>query len=212
MSRLTTAQAVREVGRPIFTTREIANLTGSPVSVTTRVLSHMERDGFLTRVRRGIWCNSHDPRFTPYALVPFLVGGNRAYVSFVSALHLHGLIEQIPRVIYAATTGPTRVKQTPVATFSFHRIDPAIFTGFEWYGDGRDFLVATREKALVDSLYLSSRKGNRFRFLPELSIGREFSFDRAEYFVSSIPNRLIRISVLHRLRELTGRDSKRRAI
>jgi hypothetical protein len=94
-------------------------------------------------------------------------------------LHLHGLIEQIPEIVFAATTEHTRVRKTSIGTYSYHRIHPQFFAGFDWYGKRQDFLVATPEKALVDSLYLSSRKGKRFRFFPEINLGAGFNFKRA---------------------------------
>jgi hypothetical protein len=66
-----------------------------------------------------------------------------------------------------------------VGTFSYHRITPDLFAGFDWYGGRQDFLLATPEKALVDSFYLSSRKGRRFRFFPEIDLGAGFSFKLA---------------------------------
>jgi hypothetical protein len=71
------------------------------------------------------------------------------------------------------------VRKTSVGSYSYHRIDPHFFAGFDWYGRRQDFLVATPEKALVDSLYLSSRKGKRFRFFPEINLGAGFNFRRA---------------------------------
>lgn len=208
---LSTAQAVRDVGRPIFSTKEIADMSGGSLSVATRVLSRMEREGSVRRVVKGVWYVPSDTRFSPFALVHYLSGSNRAYVSFLSALHLHGLIEQIPQIVYAATTGHTRTVRTTVAMFSFHRITPALFGGFDWYGDRRDFLVATAEKALVDSLYLSSRKGKHFRFFPELQIPRTFRFAEVHRWVDRIPDPLIRRHVLNRLEDLRRRLPIRRS-
>lgn len=206
--RLSSAQAVREIGRPIFTTKEIADFSGGSLSVTSRVLARMERQRLITRVIKGLWCVPSDPRFTAYALVHFLSGTRRAYVSFVSALHLHGLIEQIPQIVYAATTGHTRLVRTPVGAFSFHRIAPSMFAGFEWYGDRRDFLIAAPEKALVDSLYLSSRRGRRFRFLPELDTSANFRFRRTEEWARRIPDVPVRTYVLKKLGEIKSRRSR----
>ena len=124
--------------------------------------------------------------FSPHSLVPLLAGGHRAYVSLISALHLHGLIEQIPLVIFAVTTGPTRVRKTSVGTYSYHRIHPRLFEGFDWYGKRQDFLVATPEKAVVDSFYLSSRRGKRFGSFPEIDLQARFSFKRAIEFAKRI--------------------------
>jgi len=132
-------------------------------------------------------------------LVPFLAGSHQAYVSFFSALHLHGVVEQIPQIVYAATTGHTRVSKTPLGSFSFHRIDPLIFAGFDWYRGGRDFLIASAEKALADCLYLSSKRGKQFRFFPEMDLDRPFSFLRTADWVRRIPDKRIRTYALGRL-------------
>lgn len=201
------AQVIQAVGRPVFTTREIAALGGHSISVASQVLGAMAGRGLVTRAARGVWCVPADPRFTRYALVPYLAGGHRAYVSFLSALHLHGIIAQIPQVVYVATTGPTRTRKTPAGTFSFHRIAPSLFAGFDWYGDRRDFLIASPEKALVDSLYLSSRRGRRFRHFPELQFGKPFSFRRAGEWVRRIPDPRVRRYVGDHLEALRARNA-----
>ncbi len=203
--RLSVAQAVQAVGRPIFTSREIASLRGGSVSATSQVLSSMEHQGRLLNPARGIWCVPSDPRFTRFALVPFLAGSHQAYVSFLSALHLHGVIEQIPQIVYAATTGHTRITKTPVGTFSFHRVDPRFFAGFAWYRGGQDFLVADAEKALVDCLYLSSRRGQLFRFFPEMDLRGPFSFRRVEDWIQKIPDERIRTYALRQAHSLRNR-------
>lgn len=204
--RMSTRQAVRVINRPIFTTSEIARLARTAQSVTTRVLASMASRGEVRRVVRGLWCQPQDPRFSAYALVHYLAGANRSYVSFLSALHLHGMIEQIPQLIYAATTGHTKIRRTPVGTFSFHRITPTFFAGFDWYREGREFLIATPEKALVDSLYLSSRKSRQFGYFPELEIGTTFSFRRALQWTRRIPDGPIRRHVIAGLDRIKARQ------
>ncbi len=198
-------KTIRAVGRPVFTTREIALLAGGSLSAVSHSLRRMERQGIVRGVLRGLWCDPSDPRFSPFLLVPFLAGGHQAYVSFLSALNLHGMIEQIPHSVYCATTGHTRLKKTPVGTFSFHRIHPNFFAGFDWYRGGREFLIATPEKALVDSLYLSSRRGKQFGFLPEIELGREFRFSEAQRWANQIPDPRIRKYVQERLKALMQR-------
>lgn len=185
-STLSVSQAIRSFGKPVFTTRQIAALRGSSLSATGQALSRLERQGLVKRATRGVWCVPDDQRFSVYSLVPVLAGSHRAYVSLASALHLHGLIEQIPQITFAVTTGPTRLRRTAIGTYSFHRIHPHLFAGFDWHAEGQDFLVASPEKALVDALYLSSRRGKRFRFFPEIDFRGGFSFERAAEWVALI--------------------------
>ena len=201
---MTVAKAIQAIGRPVFTTREIAVIHGTSLSSTSQTLKRMEGQGLLMGASRGLWCIPTDPRFSPFALVPFLAGRHRAYVSFFSALHLQGLTGQIPQVIYAATTAHTRVIETRLATYSLHRIHPAFFTGFDWHKSGQ-FLIATPEKAVVDCLYLSGRKRKRFGFLPELELPRSFSFRRARNWAQRIAEPRLRAHVLGKLKDVESR-------
>jgi len=208
INRVSAAQAIRATGSSVFTTRQIAALRGGSLSATSQALARMEQRGFVKKVTRGVWCIPDDPRFSPYSLVPLLAGGHRAYVSLISALHLHGLIEQIPEIVFAVSTGHTRVRKTSVGSYSYHRIHPHFFAGFDWYGRRQDFLVATPEKALVDSLYLSSRKGKRFRFFPEINLGEGFNFKRAGEWAERIAHDpWTREYVLRKLEVLEKRES-----
>lgn len=209
MIRRTVMQTLQTIGRPVFATREIAALRSGSLSSTSQTLANLERQGIVRRVIRGIWCLPDHPRFSPYLAVPFLLPRHRAYVSFLSALHLHGIVGQIPQVIYVATTGRGRAVKTSLGTFSFHQLAGGFFHGFDWYGKHTDFLIASPEKALIDSLYLSGRKGKKFGFFPELSFGPRFSFREASHIADSIPDRKIRGYVLRRLAEISSLSAKR---
>ena len=76
-----------------------------------------------------------------------------AYVSYWSALHFHGLTEQVPRTVSVATTRKRRPLDFGEARFIFVRVAPHKFFGYqrEMVGD-LPVLVAEVEKALVDSL------------------------------------------------------------
>ncbi len=205
--RISISRAIQVIDRPVFTTREIASIRHGSMSAASQALRRLELEGVLTRAARGLWCIPSDPRFTSFSLVMYLAGSHNAYVSFLSALHLHGMIEQIPRVVYTATTAHTHTTRTPVGTYSFHQIDPRFFAGFDWYRNKQAFLIASPEKALVDCLYLSSRKGKRFGRFPEIELGRKFSKRRAREWVRRIPDTRIRKHVLEKLDELEKNGS-----
>lgn len=154
------------------------------------------------RAARGVWCVPSDPRFNQFLLVNYLSGAHRAYVSLVSALHLHGIIEQVPQVVYAVTTAHSHIEKTPLATYSFHQVEPGFFAGFDWYRGGKSFLIASPEKALVDGLYISTRKGKRFGSFPELDLGGRFSVRRAREWVTRIADARIQRLVSEKLEAL----------
>ena len=156
----------------------------------------------VEKITRGVWALPSHQNFSPFAVLPFLAPHQRVYLSFISALHLHGLIEQIPQIIYAATTGRGRIIETGIGTYSLHQLNPQIFGGFTWYGKRQDFLIAYPEKALVDSLYISSRKKKRFGLFPELNLGAGFNFKKTEKWAGVIPDKRIRGYVFKKLEAL----------
>lgn len=206
MNRRNVIQVLGEINRPVFTTREIAALRHGGDAATSQTLSRLANQGVIKKIKKGLWCLPAHPHFSPFSPVTFLTPRQRVYVSFISALHLHGLVEQIPQVVYVATTGHSRIIRTPVGTYSFHRLRPELIAGFDFYGKERNFPVAVAEKALIDSLYLSSRRGKRFRSFPELNFGAGFSFRRAARWARKIPDGKIRGYVLAKLEAIRERN------
>lgn len=191
--------AIKQLKRPVFTTHEIKSLTGSSLSSTTQALNLLCKKGLIFKISRGIWGEAGNERLSPYTVIPYLLPAHRAYVSFISALHLYGIIEQIPQVITLASTAHTKKIHTKVGAFLIHQISPRFFRGFDWYrGDG-NFLIAEPEKALVDCLYLSVRKKKQFSYFPELHFPKLFNFNKARGWAKKIPDHKISHAVIKKL-------------
>jgi len=201
MSRQNILVYIKQLNRPVFTTSEIIALSGKSPSTITQSLNYLQKQGLIIKVHRGIWAEA-DKRVSPYGIIPFLTPRHRAYVSFVSALHLHGIIEQIPQVITLASTSHTSTVRTKIGTFTIHQIAPQFFKGFDWYRGNGSFLIAQPEKALVDSLYLSAYKNKQFGFFPEMSFPKAFSFARARKWARGISISSMRLYVEKKLIEL----------
>ena len=155
----------------IFTTREIAIHSGLSMSAAAKRLSRLAEKMLLTKITKGIWGNINHPYFHPLSCVPYLLGKEQGYVSFLTALHLHGVVSQIPKTIQVATTGRGRSLDSPVGRYEFFQIKPELMQqGADWSETRLPYLVATPEKALLDALYLSTRKNRRFAHLPELDV------------------------------------------
>ncbi|MBI5872821.1 MAG: hypothetical protein HZB36_01585 [Candidatus Omnitrophica bacterium] len=193
---------IRKITSPVFTTRDLANFCGRSLSATVQSLNFLKREGFIFKLSRGLWAQSGHQQLSPFKLVPFLLPRQRAYVSFISALHLYGIIEQIPQTITLASTTHSKVIRTSLGTFAIHQIQPSFFCGFHWYRESGDFLIAEPEKALVDCLYLSARKKRQFGHFPELYFPSSFSFARARAWAGKISDRKIKARVRQRLKEL----------
>ncbi len=169
------------------------------------MLARLAASGHVIRLRRGVWALPN--RVDPLALPEYLTAPFPAYVSLQSALYLHGMISQMPAMTYAVSLARTRRFTTPLGTVSVHHVQPAFFFGFEEAGrsGGR---LATREKALVDFLYLTPARSNLFRALPELEWPKRFSVRAAHSIVKRIEpvrRRTLVSRALDRLLEERGR-------
>lgn len=78
-----------------------------------------------------------------------------SYISFEYALYQHGLINQIPARITLAATKKRREFQLPGQVLEYSHINPKLYFGYKIEGS---FLIAEKEKALLDELYLISLK------------------------------------------------------
>src|SRR5690606_19767255 len=108
------------------------------------ILRRLARNGAIVHLSHGRWLT--DPKLNRQALPELISAPWPAYVSLHSALFHHGLIEQIPAVLYAVTLSRPRRVQTPLGTISFHRMPPELFKGFE-LASGSDAKIAIPEKA-----------------------------------------------------------------
>lgn len=107
----------------IFTTSDYANYSSISMPAASKRLLRLAEKKLLTRITKGLWANTSHPYFHPLACVPYLLGKEQGYVSFLTALHLHGLVSQIPKTIQIATTGHARTLDSPVGKFEFLQIN-----------------------------------------------------------------------------------------
>lgn len=191
---------------PIFTTENVANAAEVRAEVASRYLSQQAKRDVITRITRGIWADSRHPDFSPYAVVPFLLGvpaaQSRGYVSLLSALSLRRMIEQIPRSIQIVSDMQRRPLRTPVGTYEFHRMHSDLLGGSEPYGQFGNFKVATPAKAIFDTLYFSVRRGRRFFHLPEIELTPQFKISELNEWIRRIRYPRLQAAVYTRWRQL----------
>ena len=192
---------IKHLPGPYFTTRDLARISGKSLSTVTQGLNSLCHHDAIIKISRGIWAERSAQSLSAFDLVPFLMPDRQAYVSFVSALHLHGMIEQIPQSISLATTAHTRTIRTSIAAFSLHRIAPEFFMGFDWYKSTGSFLIASPEKALLDCWYLSGRKSRNFAYFPELQVPKDFDYAKARQWAKRIPDPRLRAHVMGKLED-----------
>jgi predicted transcriptional regulator of viral defense system len=179
-------EAIRQLGGlgvASFGTRDAAARLQVTPGNAHMILRRLERGGFLIHLTRGRW--GLKDAISAFALPEALSAPEPAYVSLQSALFHHGLVDQVPAVTYAMTTGRTRRMTTPLGTVSFHRLPPELFSGFKVEGDD-GFKMATPEKALFDVIYLGPGRSRLFARLPELNIPRGFRWPHLHSYVRQV--------------------------
>jgi len=154
-----------------FTTNDYARQNDLEISAASKQLHRLYTKKVIEKVTRGLWVNIYHPYYHPLGAVQYLLGKEQGYVSFLTAMHHHGIISQIPVKFQIATTGHTRKLISPIGHFEFIHLTPYMMNkGIEWSKSKSNYLIACAEKALLDTLYISTRKGQRFSSLPEVDL------------------------------------------
>ena len=188
------------IGKPVLTTEDAALRLAATLSAASRTLRRLAQAGLILRLRHGLW--SLDLELHPLRLPEFLTSPFPAYISFQSALSLHGMISQVPRVIYVASLGRTRRITTLLGTYSIHRLAPSFFGGYET--PHPNLHLARPEKALLDTLYLAPARSRLFARLPELERPKRFNVRQARFWLARIAPGPRRVMVERRLAKALG--------
>ena len=150
---------LKKLGVPVATTADAAAVLGLSSSAASHTLRRLAAAQLIAAVRKGVWALTDQP--DRLGLIEYVTAPYPGYLSLQSALYQHGMIDQIPSMIYVVTLARTARVETPFATYSLHHVQPAFFDGYESVA-GSGVKLATPEKALVDFFYLSPTRARLF--------------------------------------------------
>ncbi|HEY4212859.1 MAG TPA: hypothetical protein VGM84_15360 [Steroidobacteraceae bacterium] len=204
MNQIEALQRLKPLGIGFETRDAAAALDVTPANAHM-ILSRLARGGLLSHLTRGRWLQGS--QVSRFAIPELISAPSPAYVSLQSALFHHGLIEQVPSVIYAMTLGRPRRVRTPVGVVSFHRLPPELFNGFEVEGADGSIKIATAEKALFDLLYLGPGRSRLFAKLPELDIPRGFKWGQLKHYGALVKSTSRQAYVTDRIAEARAAHS-----
>jgi predicted transcriptional regulator of viral defense system len=166
---------------PIFTTRDFAIQCNISVSASARILSRISKEKEIRSITKGLWTSGNESIVHAFSISPYLLGKHNGYISLLSALHIHGVLSQIPTRTQVITTAHSRTIKTKLGVFEFFQMTQLTDTdSVVWSNTPIPFRIATPEKALLDIFYLSTRKGKRFASLPELEL-KENGFKKKKF-------------------------------
>jgi len=197
---------LQTLGQPVLTTRDAAVVWGATLPTAVRTLNRLVTSGLVVKIRQGIWQLGHDPA-DPTFVLPVLTNPYPSYISGWSALFRHGMIEQIPRGIFAVTLDRPKTVNTELGQFQVHHIHTNLFGGF--VGEtGIRAGTARPEKALFDTVYLYSVRLGRVT-LPELELPEEFDAGELQRWIDAIPSGRLQTMTANSLDRLsTGASSQ----
>ena len=167
-------------------------------------LSRMVEKGEIIRLRRGLY--ETDPETPPYLVANCIC--EPSYISFEYALSWHSIIPERVDAVTNATCRKRRSKvfETPLGTFRYYDIPSTAFkVGVRRFEQGgREFLMATAEKAVCDKLY-KMPPTRSFRGLEALMF-EDLRFDEEEIFGLDLNDiasfsRLYRCTTINTLRD-----------
>ena len=167
-------------------------------------ISAMLAKGDIVRVKKGLYILGESLQRRPYCreLLANLIYGP-SYVSLEYALHYHGVTPERVETVTSVTCGRSRSFASPVGSFSYRMIPMEAYrTGMDRVelGDGRAFLMAIPEKALVD------------RIVADRGAGISTQKELHEYLLNGLrldPDTLCDLNPA-RLREIAGHYRSRR--
>ncbi len=138
-------ETLRKRKTPVFTTTEIARAYGTTRASAAVYIKRMLDRGLIFRVAKGIYSLENDSiLYASYVI-------QNSYISFNSALYLHGIIDQIPGKISVAV--PKRMKKA-VEGVEFVTMPKKAMFGFKKTEYKGYFIwLAEPEKALADIAY-----------------------------------------------------------
>lgn len=145
-------------GKVIFTPREAHQILGGSLSATYKMLHDLVRGGWLHSLGKGRYMiipleAGPERRYTAHE---FLIAHHLApegYIAYWTAIHHHGLTEQIPRSVWVATPR-RRPEMTALGVrYIFVTLRPHKVFGHQpvWI-EGQPVPIADLEKCLVDAL------------------------------------------------------------
>ena len=185
MRLLDALSTLQRLDEPILETADAAACLGMSRAHASKIMARLAESGQLLALRQGLW--GFHGRVEALLLPERLTAPQPAYVSLQSALYHHGMISQMPAVVYAVSLARTRRYATPVGAVSVHHVSPAFFFGYDTTGN-RGIRIAVPEKALLDVFYLAPARTGLFHSLPEVERIKGFNMKEARRMIARIPS------------------------
>ncbi len=165
---------LREKDLSLFSLSDFARLFNiNNRSTLYKRIQRLEKEGIIQKLIKGKYLFLFNPT-NDWAIANYLY--QPSYVSLESALSFYGMITGFPYKITSLTSKKPRTFYANQKEFQYSQISQRFFWGYE---KKENFLIAEKEKALLDYLYFSL-KGLR-------------SFDENEFELRELDQKKLRL-------------------
>lgn len=168
---------IRESKLAVFTLNDILKVTGLRRNVAYVYVNRMLKRNLIYKIERGKFTLHNDPFIVSTQLI------YPSYISFFTALFLHGKTTQTINEIFVATSKRRKDLESFSMKIKFVKLNPEFMFGFKKVEKGGSFIfLAELEKVILDSLYLP-------RYCPISEVYRalkDVNVERLHYFASKI--------------------------
>lgn len=141
---------LKQKGITLFTLTDFSRIYSiTNKNSLSKKIQSLEQKKLIRRLINGKYALSISP-VSEFKIAQFIL--SPSYISLESALSFHGIITGFPYSITSITTKTTKTYIIDKKEFSYSHLAPKFLWGYE---KQEDFLIATKEKALLDYCYLS---------------------------------------------------------
>ena len=146
---------INKITDPIFSIQDLA-LTG--IKIYPYQLSAWSQKKYIQKLKNGLYVISERAKNLKMETIAFNLY-QPSYISLEWALFKYGLIPEIVFNPTSVTAKTTRTFKNNFGLFSYRHLKKELFFGYRKISEnGRIYLIAEPEKALLDYLYLNSPK------------------------------------------------------
>jgi predicted transcriptional regulator of viral defense system len=167
-------QELQKNNLKIFTLADVQKLLNTRNTNTAyKFIQRLIKKKVVQKLKNGLYCYNIES-LDDFQIANFLY--SPSYISVETALNFYGMLRQFPYTITSVTSKKSKKFVFNNKVFEYIHFAPKYFYG---YTKVKNFLIANKEKALFDTLYLVS-KGIRKISLDELDLS---DLDRKIFYI-----------------------------
>lgn len=142
--------------RTIITINDIQDAVDAPYDDAKKIANNLVHKKWLDRLKSGTYlivplAAGETGEYTEHEFVIASHLADPMYISYWTALNYHGLTEQVPVTVFAATTDQVPDREIHGVSYTFVTLTTAKFFGYDSVAiDAQQVNVASVEKTLVD--------------------------------------------------------------